>query len=235
MSPHDPTTGCASPRDAAPATRPTAFPRSGRETPARPRTALTACCAALTATALLLLSGCGAGSSGDKSLPPSTSSSSSTSTSSSGMNDMAGMQMGDPNATPANKVPGADLVQGSFQLLDTRPPGMDDVKGTAWLAQSAKGTTVTLSLTGLRPGDQYMSHLHAQSCATKGGGDHFQFVKGGPTVPPNEVHLMFKADKMGMGMMTVNNDRRTGKGAVAIVVHPSATMDNRIACADFDF
>ncbi|WP_234379931.1 copper resistance CopC family protein [Streptomyces caniscabiei] len=56
-----------------------------------------------------------------------------------------------------------------------------------------------------------MSHLHAQSCSAKNGGDHFQFEKDGATTPPNEVHLMFTADKSGMGMTTVNNDRKTGE------------------------
>ncbi|MFF1293907.1 MULTISPECIES: superoxide dismutase family protein [unclassified Streptomyces] len=182
--------------------------------------------------AALLLSGCGGDSSGKGSANASAAQSSSASES---MGEMDGMVMGDPSATPADKIPGAEVAKGTFKLLDTRPPGMDDVKGTAWLAQSPKGTTVTVSLTGLKAGEEYMSHLHAQPCSTKGGGDHFQFEKGGPTAPPNEVHLMFTADKSGMGMTTVNNDRKTGEDAVAVVVHPTAAMDNRIACADFDF
>ncbi|MFF1721508.1 hypothetical protein [Streptomyces sviceus] len=49
------------------------------------------------------------------------------------------------------------------------------------------------------------------------------------------MHLAFDADKTGTGTTTVNNDRKTGKGAVAVVVHPSDALDNRIACADFAF
>ncbi|MDX3746432.1 superoxide dismutase family protein [Streptomyces sp. AK08-02] len=152
-----------------------------------------------------------------------------------GMDGMSGTAMGDPSATPADKVPGATVAKGAFKMLDTRPPGMDDVKGTAWLAQGPKGTTVTVSLTGLKPGGVYMAHLHAQHCSADNGGAHFQFDKGGPTTPPNEIHLMFTADKSGMGMTTVNNSRKTGEDAVAIVVHPNEAQDNRIACADFDF
>ncbi|ELS56469.1 putative Superoxide dismutase [Streptomyces viridochromogenes Tue57] len=205
--------------------------RDGATLSPRPRTRLAACCAGLTAAALLL-SGCGGGSSGSASADAAAAESSGPSQS---MDDMAGMEMGDPSATPANKIPDAEVVKGSFKLLDTRPPGMDDVQGTAWLAQGPKGTTVTVSLTGLKPGEKYMSHLHGQPCSTKGGGEHFQFDKGGATTPPNEVHLMFTTDKSGMGMTTVNNDRKTGENAVAIVVHPMAAQDNRIACADFDF
>ncbi|MEI5527672.1 superoxide dismutase family protein [Streptomyces brasiliscabiei] len=207
----------------------------------RLRTRLAVACLTVTCTAALL-SGCG-GESSEKTSNAAADTAASASPSKStdemsgmdGMKDMKDMAMGDPSATPADKIPDADVVKGAFELLDTRPPGMDDVKGSAWLAQDPKGTTVTVSLSGLKPGATYMSHLHAQSCSAKNGGDHFQFEKGGATTPPNEVHLMFTADKSGMGMTTVNNDRKTGEDAKAIVVHPSEAQDNRIACADFEF
>ncbi|MEV1067054.1 superoxide dismutase family protein [Streptomyces sp. NPDC050263] len=191
---------------------------------------------ALLVAASVLLSGCGGDSADRASVQAG--SSAHASSSAKGMEDMEGMSgtdMGDPSATPADKVAGATVVKGAFKLLDTRPPGMDEVEGTAWLAQGSKGTTVTVSLTGLKPGASYMAHLHAQHCSAGNGGEHFQFEKGGATTPPNEVHLMFTADKTGMGMTTVNNSRKTGEDAVAIVVHPSEAQDNRIACADFDF
>ncbi|MFJ1735646.1 superoxide dismutase family protein [Streptomyces sp. NPDC088254] len=203
-------------------------PRVGRLRPAA--------LGALLAAAAVLLSGCG-GDSADRASAQ-TGSSAPASSSAKGMEDMEGMSrtdMGDPSATPADKVAGATVVKAAFKLLDTRPPGMDGVEGTAWLAQGSKGTTVTVSLTGLKPGASYMAHLHAQHCSAGNGGEHFQFEKGGATTPPNEVHLMFTADKTGMGMTTVNNSRKTGEDAVAIVVHPSEAQDNRIACADFDF
>ena len=203
--------------------------------PHRSRARLIAGCAALLATAALL-TGCGSDS-GDGSSAHAAGSGPSPSPSKSegDMGDMNGMAMGDPSATPAYELPGATVVKGAFKLLDTRPPGLDDAKGTAWLAQGSKGTTVTVSLTGLKPGASYMSHLHAQPCSAENGGEHFQFEKGGPAKPPNEVHLMFTADKSGKGMTTVDNSRRTGKDAVAIVVHPTEAQDNRIACADFAF
>ncbi|MFE7899455.1 superoxide dismutase family protein [Streptomyces sp. NPDC057424] len=175
-----------------------------------------------------LLSGCGSSESTSKT-PTDAAASASPSRS------MGGMAMGDPSATPADKISDAEVVKGDFQLLDTRPPGLDDVEGTAWLAQSPKGTTVTVSLTGLKPDDVYMAHLHAQPCSDGNGGEHFRFDKGGATTPPNEVHLMFTADTSGTGMTTVNNSRKTGEEAVAVVVHPRDAQDNRIACADFDF
>ncbi|MEV7891864.1 superoxide dismutase family protein [Streptomyces sp. NPDC002817] len=203
-----------------------------QERPTDRRAQLAVACVTVAATAALL-AGCG----GDTSESTSNTSAekAASASPSKSMSEMGDMAMGDPSATPADKVPGAEVVKGTFALLDTRPPGMDDVKGTAWLAQGAKGTTVTVSLTGLKPGASYMAHLHAQHCSAGNGGKHFQFEKEGATTPPNEVHLMFTADKSGMGMTTVNNSRKTGENAVAVVVHPAEAQDNRIACADFDF
>jgi len=146
------------------------------------------------------------------------------------MEDMASMN--EPDATPADEVRGAELSAGEFQVLDTAPPGSDEVAGTAWVAQNRKGTTVTVRLTGLEPGEVYASHLHAQTCETDDGGPHFAFEEGGPEVPPNEVHLGFTADDDGTGEATVTNDREVGDRAPAVVVHPADAQDNRLACAD---
>jgi hypothetical protein len=143
----------------------------------------------------------------------------------------SGAGMGDPSATPADKIDGAK--KSTFTLLDTRPPGTDGAAGTAWLAQNDKGTTVTITMTGLKPAQEYMAHLHAQACAKDNGGPHFKFDPAGPTTPPNEVHLGFTADAAGKATVTVTNDRKVGDGARAVVVHPMDAMDNRLACADF--
>jgi hypothetical protein len=147
-------------------------------------------------------------------------------------NGMEGMNMGDPSATPADKVPGAQLRTAALKLLDTRPPGMDSAAGTAWLATHRGGTTVTVRMTGLMPGEKYMTHLHALPCAQDNGGEHFRFDPKGSDKPPNEVHLAFTADQAGQGYMTANNDR-AADAAKSIVVHPAEATDNRLACADF--
>ena len=139
--------------------------------------------------------------------------------------------MGDPTATPADRVPGA--TASTFVLLPTRPPGSDAVRGTAWLAQGERGTTLTVAMTGLRPGAIYLGHLHADPCGAKGGGAHFKFDQNGPATPPNEVHLMLMADGTGKATLTVTNPRQVGAGARAVVVHPAEAIDNRLACADF--
>jgi Cu/Zn superoxide dismutase len=142
------------------------------------------------------------------------------------------MNMGDPDATPASEVAGAEVVTGEFMLLTTRPPGYDDVTGTAYMARHDSGTTVTVEVSGLEPGVEYISHVHAEACSNNGG-PHYQFEVGGETVPPNEIHLLFTADEEGNGFMTAENAQTVDERAVAIVVHPVDLIDNKIACADF--
>ncbi len=155
--------------------------------------------------------------------------------SSEGMGGMDMSAMNEPDATPAYDVdgPGSTVASGDFVLLETAPPGSDDVAGQAWLAQDDDGTTVTIELSGLEPGRDYVSHLHAETCATDDGGPHFAFDEGGSDMPPNEVHLGFTAAEDGSGTATVTNDREVGDGAPALVVHPADATDNRLVCADF--
>lgn len=148
------------------------------------------------------------------------------------MGDM-NMNMGDPDAIPADDIEGASLARGKYTLLDTRPAGYDDVAGTAVIARHDGGTTVTTELTGLLPSVDYISHVHAQACADDNAGPHYQFEPGGPTVPPNEIHLAFTSDDEGNGLMTAENHDVAGAEAVSFVVHPEQFVDNKIACVDF--
>ena len=147
--------------------------------------------------------------------------------------DMADMNMGDPDATPADDVAGASLARGEFVLMDTRPAGYDAVAGTAVIARHTAGTTMTTELTGLEPNVEYISHVHAQACTDENAGDHYQFEIGGATTPPNEIHLAFTSDNDGNGFMTAENAQIAGVEAVAFVVHPAEFMDNKVACVDF--
>ncbi|MEM9036940.1 MAG: hypothetical protein AAGA99_20275 [Actinomycetota bacterium] len=146
--------------------------------------------------------------------------------------DMGAMNMGDPSATPAEEVAGAELVGGDFVLLDTRPSGYDEVIGTAVMARHDGGTTVTIRLEGLPPGETMISHVHEAPCS-EGGGDHYQFDPNGSEMPPNEIHLLFDAAEDGSGFMTAENDMVVGDGGVSVVVHPLDLIDNKIACVDF--
>ena len=143
------------------------------------------------------------------------------------------MNMGDPDATPADDVVGAALARGEYSLMDTRPEGYDGVAGTAVIARSPLGTTITTELTGLLPNVDYISHAHAQACDDGNAGPHYQFEVGGSEFPPNEIHLAFTSDNDGNGFMTAENAKIAGTAAVAFVMHPMEFIDNKIACVDF--
>lgn len=146
--------------------------------------------------------------------------------------DMTAMNMGSADVTPAGEVTGAALASGGYVLLDTRPAGYDDVAGTATIARSDAGTTVTTELTGLLPNVAYVSHVHEAPCSDSGG-DHFQFVDGTVEVPPNEIHLMFTSDDAGTAQWSAENAAVATEDAVAFVVHPLEFIDNKVACVDF--
>ena len=142
------------------------------------------------------------------------------------------MNMGDATAVAAADVAGAQLSTASFELLDSRPPGYEETAGTADMARHDTGTTVTVALTGLQPGENYISHVHSGSCS-ESGGPHFQFVEGGETVPPNEIHLAFTSGSDGSGSMTAENHETADDRARSVVVHPVDLLDNKVACAEF--
>lgn len=140
---------------------------------------------------------------------------------------------GDPDATPAADVEGAELMSASFELLNTRPDGYDDLTGTADLARHDDGTTVTITFEGLVPDTDFIAHLHEGACADLGG-PHFKFDPNGSDMPPNEIHLAFSSDVDGVGMMTAENHGIVGDNAKSVVVHPVLELDSKLACAEFN-
>lgn len=139
-------------------------------------------------------------------------------------------QHANTSAVPAADVAGGRLSSGPFILLATAPRGYQDAAGTAQLARHDGGTTVTVTLTGLRPDTDFVSHVHSGQCAA-GGGPHFRIDPAGSEMPPNEIHLVFRSDASGAGTATVENPAVVGEDARAVVVHPADLMDNRVACA----
>ncbi|WP_084037298.1 superoxide dismutase family protein [Haloechinothrix halophila] len=139
---------------------------------------------------------------------------------------------GDPNATPANEIEGADLTEGTFNPLESAPAGTESVSGVAYVARHDEGTTVTIDVEGLQPEAAYMSHLHAQPCAEDDGGPHFRFDEKGSEKPPNEVHIAFTADADGAANTTVSNDNPNSEGAKSIVLHLDDEDGTKFACAD---
>jgi Cu/Zn superoxide dismutase len=147
--------------------------------------------------------------------------------------DMEAMNMGDANATAAADTEYDTLVSGDLVLLDTRSEGHDEVAGSITMARRSDGTTVTAEVSGLIPGDDYISHVHDGPC-DDAGGNHYKFDPNGSDVPPNEIHLAFTADEDGNGFMTAENHGIASDDAIAFVVHPKELLDNKIACAEFE-
>jgi len=140
---------------------------------------------------------------------------------------------GSSRATPAYAVQG-ELRHGTFaKLPDASPQQAADMAGDAWVAENDKGTTVTIELTGLKPGGDYVGHLHAQRCHQDDGGPHFAFDPEGAESPPNEVHFGLEADHHARGSATVENPRQVGSDAKSVVVHDS-TSEGRLVCADLE-
>jgi Cu/Zn superoxide dismutase len=148
-----------------------------------------------------------------------------------GRTDME-MNMGNVDATPAEEVAGAELMTAAFELLSTRPEGYDETTGTAAIARSDAGTTLTLRLTGLQPGVDYIAHLHEGTCSENGGA-HYKFDPAGGDEPPNEIHLRFTAAGDGTGFMTAESAMVAGPEGRSVVVHPVDLLDNKLACAQF--
>ncbi len=138
-------------------------------------------------------------------------------------------------SVPAFDIPGLALKQAAVSPLGTAPTDLNQVHGTAWLAQGSfsgiSGTVVTLQLSGLKPNTAYVAHLHAQPCSTDNGGKHWQFDASQPASAPNEVHLAIKTDATGAAIATTYNQHEVKDGAKSVVVH--AADNTRLACGSF--
>ena len=137
--------------------------------------------------------------------------------------------VGDVNATPADAVEGADLMQAEFVLAETASADYSSATGTAHMAVHDHGTTVTLRLSHLLPNTDYISHVREEPCAT-GGGAHYRFDPEGEELPPNEIHIDFTSDDGGTGFMTAENANQVDETARSVIVQTSAEIG--LLCAD---
>ena len=132
--------------------------------------------------------------------------------------------VGDVNATPADAVEGADLMETPFVLMVTASADYSTATGTAHMAVHDHGTTVTLRLSDLLPNTDYMSHVHEESCAT-GGGARYRFDPEGGELPPNEIHIAFTSGDDGSGFMTAENANQVDEIARSVIVHTTAEVN----------
>lgn len=129
---------------------------------------------------------------------------------------------GGDGTTDSTSVSAGETVSGEFAPVAGAPAAYSGVAGEAELKRAAGTTTVRLSLSGLEPKTAYIAHLHTGSCQEADpGGAHFQFEKGGPEEPPNEIHLTFTSNGAGEGQATASSGREVPVGeAGAVVLHP---------------
>jgi hypothetical protein len=112
-------------------------------------------------------------------------------------------------------------VSAEFAPTADAAPSYSAMAGKAELERFEGGTTVSLSVSGLKPDTAYVAHLHTGICTqTDPGGPHFQFQPGGSEVPPNEIHLRFTSDDDGDGEAKARSKRDVPVGeAGSIVLH----------------
>ena len=126
--------------------------------------------------------------------------------------------------TASNSTADATTASGTFKLVPKAPRGSEDVRGTAKLIRSDRGTDASIKLGGLPPNVRYASYVHAGSCDQPDpGGPHFKFDPDGADMPPNEIHLPFTSDRAGNGTAKTRNDQVVPEGeGRSIVVHRAA-------------
>lgn len=112
-------------------------------------------------------------------------------------------------------------VTGQFAPVAGAPARDLEVDGEVELTRSNGGTTVSISVTGLKPKTDYIAHLHTGGCdQADPGGPHFQFKQGGSEEPPNEIHLEFTSNAAGEGEAEASSEREVPVGeAGAVVIH----------------
>lgn len=137
--------------------------------------------------------------------------------------------VGDVNATPADAIEDADLMEAEFVLMETASADYSSATGTAHMAVHDHGTTVTLRLSDLPPNTDYMSYVHEEPCAT-GGGAHYRFDPKEGEMPPNEIHIAFTSGDDGSGFMTAENDSQVDETARSVIVQTTAEVS--LLCAD---
>ncbi len=129
-----------------------------------------------------------------------------------------------------------DRSHGTFRSTGTvaplagAPAAYQGVTGTATMVRTIQGTTEVEVLVQGMPANTFAPvHVHVDSCA-QNGGDHFQFVSGGSTMRPNEIHPRMTTDAAGVGRGTDTAFAVAGDRARSVVIHDPD--GNKVACAD---
>lgn len=131
---------------------------------------------------------------------------------------------------------GARVTTGSLEVFAAGIGHADygDVEGKAVMIRTASGATiVVVTVSGLKPGETYGSHVHKQTCNDNYAGGHYGFgfaVPGGALDGSEIWPGPFTANSAGRAVGSTVVGATAGSSAVAVVIH--APGGAKIACAD---
>lgn len=131
---------------------------------------------------------------------------------------------------------GAVVTTGDFATFAAGGAAGYDIGGHATMVRNANKTFVAIHVTGLTPGEEYVSHVHNQACADGDAGGHFTQDAAGEPVPPNEIWPgdgVFTPNAAGIANQNATVSYFANSDARSVVVHwKTATGSPKIACAD---
>lgn len=107
------------------------------------------------------------------------------------------------------------------------------IAGDARLSVDAQGTTIELTVSGLRADESYGAHLHALPCHVGDGGGHYKIDPTvAETVAENELWPAITPDASGAASATLSSPHAVRASAQSIVIHRKRGEDNpKVACA----
>ncbi len=107
------------------------------------------------------------------------------------------------------------------------------IKGEARIIRTtAKGTIISVKVSGLKGGLSYPVHVHALPCAVNQAGGHYQLDPSAKTGEANEIWLGFTADKKGHAHSKRTLSHLARPDAQSICVHDPEANGAKMACAD---
>lgn len=131
---------------------------------------------------------------------------------------------------------GAVVTSGDFSTFAAGGAAGYDVGGHATMVRNGNKTKVSIHVTGLTPGEDYVSHVHNQACADGEAGGHFKQDQDGSAEPPNEIwpgNGVFSPNPAGIANRNTTVDYFANSDARSVVVHWKTDGSSpKIACAD---
>lgn len=131
---------------------------------------------------------------------------------------------------------GGVVTSGDFSTFAAGGAADYHISGHAMMVRNSNKTKVSIHVTGLTPGEYYVSHVHNQACADAEAGGHFKQDHTGSAEPPNEIWPgdgVFSPNPAGIANRNATVDYFANSDARSVVVHwKTEGAAPKIACAD---